>query len=164
MVRAVSEGPPRIVRGGVAVGVGLAERVGELEAENAALRATVGVLEAELETLRRRADKHSGNSGKPPSTDSLAQRDDQNDERVSRAERRRRARAKKLQADRPKRRPGKQPGDPGANLAKVTDPDALVDHAPGCCGGCGGDLGDAEVIGTETRQVFDLPTRRLGGH
>ncbi len=78
----------------------LAERNAELEAENAALRAAVEALEAGLEALRRRVDKHSGNSGKPPSSDSLAQRDDQNDERVSRAERRRRARAqaKKLQA------------------------------------------------------------------
>lgn len=49
----------------------MAERVTELERqlaalgeENAALRALVQALEAELERLRREQSKHSGNSGK----------------------------------------------------------------------------------------------------
>lgn len=55
------------------------------------------------------------------------------------------------------RRQGKQPGSPGANLAQVLDPDEVVIHAPEACTNCGADLSDAEVIGVENRQVFDLP-------
>ena len=69
---------------------------------------------------------------------------------MGRAERRRRAReqAKKLQAERPERQPGKQPGDPGAYLAKVPDPDRMVVHVPGACAGCGAGLEAAAVCGT----------------
>lgn len=93
----------------------------------------------------------------------MTQRAQQEEERLSRAERRRRARAKakELVADQPKRRPGKQPGEAGTNLAAVADPDRIVLHKPGNCGGCGGDLAEAEVVANEARQVFDLPTRRL---
>lgn len=41
------------------------------------------------------------------------------------------------------------------------DTDAIVDHRPERCSGCGSDLGDAEVTGVEHRQVFDLSRRRL---
>ena len=148
----------------------LAERIAELERqlearnqEVAVLKAALESLEAEVERLRREQSKHSGNSGKPPSSDTLTQRSEQQQERLSRAERRRRARAKakKLMGEQPKRRPGKQPGGPGANLAQVAGPDRIVDHRPDRCGGCGGGLADAEVVATERRQVFDLPKRRL---
>lgn len=147
-----------------------AERVTELEhqlaardGELAALRAVVEALEAELERLRREQSKHSGNSGKPPSSDTVTQRSLQDEERLSRAERRRRARAKakKLMADKPARRPGKQPGEAGTNLASVADPDRVEVHRPGSCCGCGAGLADAEVTASEARQVFDLPRRRL---
>jgi transposase len=55
------------------------------------------------------------------------------------------------------RRPGKQPGGEGKHLAQVADPDDVVTHLPGVCTGCGAGLADAEVIGTERRQVFDVP-------
>jgi len=157
--------------------VGWAERVSELErqmavrdgeiaardAEIAALKAVVEALEAELERLRREGSKHSGNSGKPPSSDTVTQRSQQQDERLSRAERRRRARAKakELMKDPPKRRPGKQPGEAGTNLAAVPDPDRVVLHKPENCSGCGAVLAEAEVVASEARQVFDLPRRRL---
>ncbi|MGH9057747.1 MAG: IS66 family transposase, partial [Acidimicrobiales bacterium] len=136
---------------------------GVLGAENTALKAAIEALESEVERLRRELGRHSGNSGKPPSSDTITERQAQKEERLSRAERRRRARAqaKKLAADRPKRRPGKQPGDPGAALSQVTDPDATEFHAPQCCGRCGADLSDGEDLDVEVRQVFDLPTRRL---
>ncbi|MDP9402843.1 MAG: IS66 family transposase [Actinomycetota bacterium] len=147
-----------------------AERIAELERqlafrdeEIAALKAVVGTLEAELERLRREQSKHSGNSGKPPSSDTVTQRAEQGEERLSRAERRRRARAKakKLMENKPKRRPGKQPGGAGTNLAQVDDPDRVLLYRPERCCGCGGDLADAEVVASERRQVFDLPRRRL---
>ena len=59
------------------------------------------------------------------------------------------------------RRPGKQPGDPGTHLAQVADPDVVVTHAPDVCGSCGDRLDDAEVVGVDSRQVFDLPEIRL---
>ena len=55
------------------------------------------------------------------------------------------------------RRPGKQPGGEGKHLAQVADPDEVVTHLPGVCTGCGAGLEGAEVIGTERRQVFDVP-------
>jgi transposase len=55
------------------------------------------------------------------------------------------------------RRPGKQPGAPGAHLAQVATPDEVAWHVPDRCGGCGAELTDASVVGVEARQVFDLP-------
>jgi len=140
----------------------------ELQAENAGLRAEnaglgerVEALSARVAELEHELSRHSGNSGKPPSSDNLGQRAAQNEERLSRAERRRRAReaAKKLtgRADEPKRRPGKQPGGAGSTLEMRDDPDDVEVHAPPCCGRCGAGLADAEVIAIERRQVFDLP-------
>ena len=55
------------------------------------------------------------------------------------------------------RKAGKQKGDPGSNLAQVTDPDEIVVHAPRRCVDCNYDLGDAPVVEIERRQVFDVP-------
>ena len=133
-----------------------------LRTENTALRGLVEVLETRIAGLEREAGRDSQNSGRPPSSDTLADKAKQDDRRKSRAERRREARAKlKKMSQEPKRPPGKQPGDPGATLARVADPDVVVEHRPDVCGGCGGGLGHAEVISVEDRQVFDLPTRRL---
>ena len=81
--------------------MGLAEQVERLQAENAELKAKVEdltakleALQAELETLRRERERNSGNSGKPPSSDTLAERAKVTEERLSRAERRRLAREK----------------------------------------------------------------------
>jgi len=59
------------------------------------------------------------------------------------------------------RRPGKQDGDPGTTLRQRTDPDRVVEHVPGQCGGCGSGLADAPVVSSERRQVFDLPAVAL---
>jgi len=48
-----------------------AERMGCLETENAALRATVAELTARVAELERQLGLNSGNSGKPPSSDGL---------------------------------------------------------------------------------------------
>jgi hypothetical protein len=55
------------------------------------------------------------------------------------------------------RKPGGQPGHPGATLALVADPNRRMRHEPGPCSGCGADLADAPEVGVERRQVFDLP-------
>lgn len=143
--------------------MGLAEQVEQLQAENASLMARVQILEAELEKLRREVSRNSSNSGKPPSSDTLTERAAQGEERLSRAERRRQARekAKKFMAERVRRRPGKQPGTSGAALARVGRPDYSVAHVPEQCRACGQSLESAEVVGSESRQVFDLPAPRL---
>lgn len=128
----------------------------QLEAEIAALRELVDQLRAENEALQariveleRQAGRNSNNSSLPPSRDDSKARE----ERSNRAARRRAQREAR-------RKPGKQPADPGKNLPQVTDPDEVVDHVPTHCGDCGASLAKAEVTGREVRQVFDLPVRR----
>lgn len=109
----------------------------ELQAENRALRDRVAHLEAQLR-------KNSQNSSLPPSSDPIGPRQ-------SRAERRAAAKSD--------RRQGKQPGAPGASLAR-REPDVVVQRVPICCRCCGGDLADAEVVGEVRRQVIDFPPIR----
>jgi transposase len=127
--------------------------IAELRAANATLVAVnaeqtrlIATLQARVAELERRLGKDSSNSSKPPSSDGLR--------KPSRVERR--------GAERATRRPGKQPGAPGAHLAQVAQPDQVVEHVPDRCGGCGADLADAPVVGVQVRQVFDTPQLRLG--
>jgi transposase len=57
-----------------------------------------------------------------------------------------------------KRKPGKQPGAPGAYLAWSDHPDVTISHFPqGACS-CGSDLNDARDLGVKySHQVIDLP-------
>ena len=120
--------------------------IAELRAVNAEQARLIAVLQARVVELERRLGKDSSNSSKPPSSDGLG--------KPARAERRD---AEQTEG----RRPGKQPGAPGAHLAQVERPDEVVEHAPERCGGCGADLAGAVVVGVEARQVFDLPPLRL---
>jgi transposase len=120
--------------------------IAELRAANAEQARLIVTLQARVAELERRLGKDSSNSSKPPSSDGLR--------KPSRVERR--------VAERARRRPGKQPGAPGAHLAQVAEPDQVVEHVPDRCGGCGADLAVAPTVGVEARQVFDLPRLRLG--
>ena len=102
-------------------------------------------LRVEVADLRERLGRNPRNSSMPPSAELFTK-----PPAPSRAERRAAA-----------RKQGKQPGAPGKHLAQVTDPDAVVTHAPEACSSCGSGLGDAEVVDVESRQVFDLPEIRL---
>jgi transposase len=93
--------------------------------------------------LEARLGKTSRNSSKPPSSDGLAKPPPRSLRRAS------------------GRRPGKQQGDPGFRLAPRPDPDEIVVHAPPVCRCCGAGLSGALVVGTECRQVFDLPAIEL---
>jgi len=93
--------------------------------------------------LEARLGKNSRNSSKPPSSDGLAKPAPKSLRRAS------------------GRKPGKQHGGQGFRLEPRTDPDEVQTHVPTGCGGCGADLGDAPVVGTEVRQVFDLPAIAL---
>ena len=124
----------------------------DLARENADLRARVDALTqrnaelaARIADLEVRLGKNPRNSSMPPSAEGLSK-----PPAPSRAERRAAG-----------RRQGKQPGAPGKHLARVAEPDEVLGHAPAACESCGADLADAEVVGTERRQVFDVPEIRL---
>jgi transposase len=111
----------------------------KLRAANAEQAHLIARLQARVAELERRLGKDSSNSSKPPSSDGLAKA------------------TCPARGDGGRRRPGKQPGAPGAHLAQVADPDEIVVHVPNRCGGCGGELAGRSVTGVEIRQVFDLP-------
>lgn len=106
----------------------------------AGLKARIAELEAQAAELRGRLRLNSRNSSRPPSSDGLAK------PKVSRSLRQRSGRG-----------PGGQPGSEGHHLAQVEVPDAVVPHEPERCACCGEGLEDAELVGVERRQVFDLP-------
>ena len=102
-----------------------------LAAQNAALAERVGEFEERLARMERAASRNSGNSSMPPSTD------DQPGEKPP---------ERRTGQGRMKRKPGKQPGAPGAYLAWNDHPDKIIDHFPqGACG-CGADLAGAGKV------------------
>ncbi|MDA8381136.1 MAG: IS66 family transposase [Actinomycetota bacterium] len=115
-----------------------------LRSENAELHKTIAALEKKIADLEARLGRNPRNSSMPPSAEGLSKPPAPN-----RAERRK-----------AKRRPGKQPGDPGHHLAQVADPDEVVPHRPARCPACEGDLADAKVLDVERRQVFEVPRIR----
>jgi hypothetical protein len=82
----------------------------------ATLEARISRLDAHVVELEARLRANSSNSSKPPSADGLAK----GPPKPNRAARRAAAR----------RKPGGQPGAPGAHLAQVEHPDVVVVHAP----------------------------------
>jgi len=101
----------------------------------------IELLMAKVERLEAEASRDSANSSKPPSGDTQARRAQRADAKPKAGGRRR----------------GKQRGAEGHRLVPVPDPDVRVLHVPRACGGCGADLDGAEVVGGESRQVFDIP-------
>jgi transposase len=118
--------------------------VEDKDAVIAGLRAQNAELEARVARLERAVSRNSGNSSMPPSTDDLPGKKAPREKKPRRAD--------------GTRRPGKQPGAPGAYLAWDPDPDDRVPHFPrGACG-CGADLADAADLGVRySHQVKDLP-------
>ncbi len=105
--------------------------------------ALIAALAGRVAELEARLGKNSRNSSKPPSSDGLAKPAPKSLRRAS------------------GRKPGKQQGGQGFRLEPRAIPDQVRVHAPGKCRGCGAGLADAPVVGTETRQVFDLPVIEL---
>jgi transposase len=123
---------------------GLRSQVAATDVQIVELRSQVVVLGDRVAQLERQAGRDSSNSSKPPSSDSPY------------TKRPRTPKDRSLRA-RSGRKPGKQPGDPGATLAQVADPDHIVVCAPDQCGGCGYGLGDAPAAAEHKRQVFEAP-------
>jgi len=105
----------------------------------------IAELKRRVADLEERLGRNPRNSSVPPSAELFSKPPS-----PSRAERRAAG-----------RKPGKQPGDPGTHLAQVAEPDVVVCHTPNTCSSCGSGLDGADVVGVESRQVFDLPEIRL---
>ena len=116
----------------------LAVRLAEAYRLIGELTAQIERLSARVEELERQARKDSSTSSRPPSSD--------NPYRKKGGERSLRERGK--------RRPGKQPGDPGATMSLVDDPDETIDCPPLACCGCGADLAAAPVTAERRHQVI----------
>jgi transposase len=116
----------------------LTAELGAAQERNEALARQVAALTAQVADLVARLGQDSSNSHLPPSKDPPGARQ--------------RSLRKKTG-----RKPGGQAGHEGRTLQVVDAPDRVVQHRPTACGGCGHDLGGA-AVGTEVRQVFDLPT------
>jgi transposase len=118
----------------------LAVRLAQAYRLIAKLTAQAERLPARVEELERQARKDSSTSWRPPSSDSPY---------------------KKKGGDlslreRGKRRPGKQPGDPGSTMNLVDDPDETINCPPAGCGGCGAGLSGAPVTAQRRHQVTDI--------
>jgi Family of unknown function (DUF6444) len=107
------------------------------------LRAEVAELMREVAALRRRVSRNSGNSSMAPSADDLPGRTPP---------------PAKPKQGRGGRKPGKQPGAPGAHLAWSASPDKTVPHFPAGQCVCGADLAAAADLGVAaSHQVVDVP-------
>ena len=133
-------------------------RIAELEALVAkqaklieAQQQAIERLEAEVAELRRQLGQNSGNSGTPPSRDPATERKRQAEERQRRAE---------AKGAGTKRQRGKQRGTKGKGLEVSATPDAVVDHRPDRCQGCGAQFGHDADSSFAARQVIELPEVR----
>lgn len=113
--------------------------IAELTAQAGRLTAQVERLSARVEELERQARKDSSTSSRPPSSDSPYKK----------------GRDRSLR-ERGKRRPGKQPGDPGMTMNLIDDPDETIECPPAVCCGCGADLAGAPVTAQRRHQVTDI--------
>jgi len=108
-------------------------------------------LESRVAELERVVGQNSGNSGKPPSRDSAAERQRQAEERKKKAE----------AAAGTKRSQGKQRGAKGKTLEMSDTPDEVVDHRPERCSDCGSAFPDESADrGYKRRQVVEVPPVR----
>jgi transposase len=120
--------------------VELAARLAEAYRVIGELTAQVGLLSARVEELERQGRRDSSTSSRPPSSDSPYQK---------------KGRDRSLR-ERGKRRPGKQPGDPGTTMCLVADPDERLEFPPAVCCGCGAGLVGVEVQAQRRHQVTDI--------
>jgi len=111
---------------------------------NHRLRARIRELEREIERGTT-VERDSHNSSLPPSLDPPWKK-------VPRTRSLRRQSGLKV---------GGQPGHRGATLKQTAHPDRLITHAPATCPGCGSALDEAEVVASDSRQLFNLPEVRL---
>ena len=100
-------------------------------------------LEKRIEELEARLNMNSRNSSKPPSSDGLNKPSPKS------------LRKKGLHTT------GGQPGHEGKTLEQVSNPDQSYELRLEHCPSTGVALSKEQIVGTITRQVFDLPTAKL---
>jgi transposase len=124
----------------------LREQVERLQMLNEDKDAKIADLQEKVARLERLISRNSGNSSMPPSSDDLPGR---------------KSPQRRAGGGGNRRKPGKQPGAPGAFLAWSDHPDQAVPHFPqGACA-CGADLAQARDLGVRySHQVSDLPQVR----
>jgi transposase len=108
-------------------------------AQNARLAEQLAEALTQIAELQARLATSSRNSSKPPSSDGLAKPAPRSLRQAS------------------GRGPGRPKGQAGFTLEPVASPRYQLRHEPGACAGCGAGLAGAEVVGVDSRQVFDLP-------
>jgi transposase len=118
----------------------LAVRLAEAYRLIGELTAQIERLSARVEQLERQAGKDSSTSSRPPSSDSPYRK--KGSDRSLR--------------ERGKRRPGKQPCDPGMTMSPVDDPDETINCPPAACCGCGAGLAGAPVTAQRRHQVTHI--------
>jgi hypothetical protein len=99
-------------------------------------------LSARVDELERRARLDSSTSSRPPSSDGPHKKEKRSTDRSLR--------------ERGKRRPGKQPGDPGVTMCLADDPDESYDCPPAACRRCGAGLAGEPVPASRRHQVTDI--------
>jgi transposase len=112
----------------------------ELAARLAEAYRLIAELTARVEQLERQVRKDSSTSSRPPSSDSPYKK---------------KPRDRSLR-ERGKRRPGKQPGEPGTTMRLVDDPDERLEFPPPECRGCGAGLDGEPVAAQRRHQVTDI--------
>ena len=85
------------------------------------LTAQVERLPGQVEDLQHQARRDSSTSSRPPSSDSPYKKKSKD----------------RSQRERGRRRPGKQPGEPGATMKLIDHPDERFEYPPAECRGCG---------------------------
>jgi transposase len=93
-----------------------------------------------VEELERQAGRDSLVSSRPPSSDSPYKK---------------KPRDRSLR-ERGRRRPGRQPGAPGATMNLIDDPGERLEFSPACCRGCGAALAGEPVVAQRRHQVTDI--------
>jgi transposase len=112
----------------------------ELAARLAEAYRLIAQLTARVEQLERQVRRDSSTSSKPPSSDSPYGK---------------KPRDRSLR-ERGKRRPGKQPGEPGTTMRLADNPDERFECPPAECRGCGAGLAGEEVTAQRRHQATDI--------
>jgi transposase len=114
--------------------------IGELTARNEELARRNEDLAERVGQLERLAGRDSATSSRPPSSDSPYKK---------------KGRDRSLR-ERGRRRPGKQPGEPGSTMNLIDDPYQVIDCPPAACRRCGADLAGERVTAERRHQVTDI--------
>lgn len=114
--------------------------IGELTARNEELARRNEDLTERVGRLEWLAGRDSATSSRPPSSDGPY---------------RKKSRDRSLR-ERGKRRPGKQPGEPGSTMNLIDDPFQVIDCPPVECQRCGADLAGERVAAERRHQVTDI--------